>query len=149
MAGCPIKKLKMETKKTGNYQGNGMKKIVLAAVVVGLAGLAQAQFLPKHLAVLRAGDGAMDLHLKQSPIFIDEFLAGTYNDAPVMTVAVPTNGPQAFFFNGHAATEGMLSLSADGRRGEPAAAERHALAAGHRAGVLHGGRGGTYPDESL
>jgi hypothetical protein len=30
-------------------------------------------------------------------------------------VAIPTNGLDTIFFNGHAATEGMLSLSADGR----------------------------------
>jgi hypothetical protein len=93
-----------------------MKKIIVAAAVVGLAGLAaQAQFLPKHVAVLRAGDGTVKLHMKQSPIFIDEFTPGAYNDAPLMTVTVPPTGPQAFFFNGHAATEGMLSLSADGK----------------------------------
>jgi hypothetical protein len=108
----------METNRNhqGNARARGMKKFVLAAAVIGLAGLAaQAQFLPRHLAVLRAGDGTVKLHLKQSPIFIDEFLAGTYNDAPVMSVAIPTNGPQTIFFNGHAATEGMLSLSADGK----------------------------------
>jgi hypothetical protein len=93
-----------------------MKKILLAAAVMGLAGLAaQAQFLPKHLAVLRAGDGTVKLHLKQSPIFVDEFAPGAYNNAPLMSVAIPTNGPDTIFFNGHAATEGMLSLSADGK----------------------------------
>jgi hypothetical protein len=93
-----------------------MKKIILSAAVMSLAGLGlQAQFLPKHLAVLRAGDGAVDLHLKQAPIFVDEFTPGAYNAAPLMSVAIPTNGLQAFFFNGHAATEGMLSLSSDGK----------------------------------
>ena len=28
---------------------------------------------------------------------------------------IPTNGPEALFFNGHAATEGILTRSADGR----------------------------------
>ena len=93
-----------------------MKKIIMTAAVMGLAGLcAQAQLLPKHLAVLRAGNGVMKLHLKQSPIFVDEFATGAYNDAPLMTVAIPTNGTDTIFFNGHAATEGMLSLSADGK----------------------------------
>jgi hypothetical protein len=96
--------------------GHGMKKIFLAAAVMALAGLAaQAQFLPKHLAVLRAGNGTIDLHLKQAPAYVDEFAPGTFNRGPVMSVALATNGPDTIFFNGHAATEGMLSLSADGK----------------------------------
>jgi hypothetical protein len=93
-----------------------MKKIILLAAVAGLAGtgFGQTAFLPKHLAVLRAGDGAISLHLKQSPAFVDEFAPGTFNDKPEMTVAIPTNGTDSLFFNGHAATEGMLSRSADG-----------------------------------
>ena len=102
-----------------------MKIIVLLAATLaatlGLALAAQAQsgapaaFLPKHLAVLRAGDGNVKLHLKQSPIFVDEFAEGGFNSAPVMSVAIPTNGPDTLFFNGHAATEGMLSRSGDGK----------------------------------
>ena len=93
-----------------------MKKILSTAAVIVTAGLAaQAQFAPKQLAVLQAGDGKVKLHLKQSPIFVDEFTPGSFNNGPVMSVAIPTNGPEAFFFNGHAATEGMLSRSADGK----------------------------------
>ena len=36
-------------------------------------------FQPKHLVVLRAGDGQVALKLKQSPIFLDEFLPGQTN----------------------------------------------------------------------
>ncbi len=98
-----------------------MKIIALSAAALALALAAPAQsgapaaFLPKHLAVLRAGDGNVKLHLKQSPIFVDEFAEGSFNRAPVMSVAIPTNGPDTLFFNGHAATEGMLSRSADGK----------------------------------
>ncbi len=99
-----------------------MKKIIWLALAVGLGEIAaeqgaqaQSGFLPKHIAVLRAGDGTMKLHLKQSPVFIDEFATGSFNEGPVMSVAIPTNGADAFFFNGHAATEGMLSRSADGK----------------------------------
>jgi hypothetical protein len=100
----------------GNSNSN--KKIFLMAAAIGLAGLAgqaQTPFLPNHLAVLRAGDGEVKLHAKQSPVFIDEFVPGIFNSAPVMTVSIPTNGPQTIFFNGHAATEGMLALSSDGK----------------------------------
>jgi hypothetical protein len=92
-----------------------MKKIMLMAAAIGMGAWAgHAQFLPKQLAVLQAGDGAVSLHLKQSPIFVDEFKPGMFNDKPVMSVAIPTNGPDTLFFNGHAATEGMMSLSPDG-----------------------------------
>ena len=85
------------------------------AAVAG-AGLGRAAgFAPGHLAVLRAGDGAVDLHLKQAPVFIDQFDAGSFNAAPAYTVSIPTNGPEALFFNGHAATEGMLARSGDHR----------------------------------
>src|SRR5579872_3014896 len=94
-----------------------MNKIILTAVVSGaLAFAANAQhqkFLPNHLAVLRAGDGVINLHLKQAPIFIDQFDPAGMNDAPSFTVTIPTKGSNALFFNGHAATEGNLTLSAD------------------------------------
>lgn len=94
-----------------------MKLILLTAAVIMFAELAtEAQssaFLPKHLAVLRAGDGVLDLHLKQSPAYIDQFTPGSFNDTPSFTVSIPTNGPDTLFFNGHAATEGILTRSAD------------------------------------
>ena len=32
---------------------------------------------------------------------------------PSFSVRIPTNGPNSFFFNGHAATEGVLTRSVD------------------------------------
>jgi hypothetical protein len=91
-----------------------MKKIIFTAGISALTVLAaNAQFQPKHLAVLRAGDGVVDLHLKQSPAFIDQFTPGSFNPAPSYSVSIPTNGPETLFFNGHAATEGILARSAD------------------------------------
>jgi len=96
-----------------------MKRILILAAALGLAAFTgQAQstsFLPGRLAVLRAGDGALSLHLKQSPVFVDEFAPGAFNAAPLLSVAIPTNGPDTIFFNGHASTEGMLNRSSDGR----------------------------------
>jgi hypothetical protein len=95
-----------------------MKILVLAiASLPAIACLAAndqpARFLPGHLAVLRAGDGAIDLKLKQAPVFIDQFDTTTFDSAPSFTVSIPTNGPGTLFFNGHAATEGTLNRSAD------------------------------------
>jgi hypothetical protein len=78
--------------------------------------LAQAQptgFSPGRLAVLRAGDGDFDLRLRQTPIFVDQYETASPGSGPSFTVALPTNGPNTFFINGHAATEGNLALSAD------------------------------------
>jgi hypothetical protein len=86
---------------------------MLVAVQAGAQ--SASQFQPGHLAVLRAGDGVMDLHLKQAPMFIDQFDMNTSNTAASFTVAIPTSGPDELFVNGHAATEGNLARSADHR----------------------------------
>jgi len=94
-----------------------MKNIVATGsllLALTLTAAAEAMhFTPGRLAVLRAGDGIFDLNLRQSPVFVDELNPGTPGGVPTLTVAIPTNGPDSFFFNGHAATEGLLSRSAD------------------------------------
>jgi len=86
--------------------------LTAAAVAIG-ANSDCAPFLPGHLAVLRTGDGLIDLHLKQAPVFVDQFDPKIFNPAPSLSVSIPTNGPSTLFFNSHAATEGLLSRSAD------------------------------------
>ena len=89
---------------------------VLAATTTSTVAQVQtSHFQPGQVAVLRAGDGVVKQHLKQAPIFIDQFDPKTFNEAPSFTVAIPTNGANSFFFNSHAATEGVLSRSADHR----------------------------------
>ncbi len=94
-----------------------VKKTILTGGFLALMALAanaqKSQFLPRQLAVLRAGDGIIDLRLKQAPIFVDQFDPNSNNSSASFTVAIPTNGPNAFFFNGHAATEGNLTRSSD------------------------------------
>ena len=85
-------------------------------LLVALVGQAQdGHFLPGQLAVLRTGNGAVDPQLKQAPVFIDQFDPAAVNTAPTYTVAIPTNGPDTLFFNAHAATEGVLTRSANHR----------------------------------
>jgi hypothetical protein len=50
----------------------------------------------------------------QSAIFIDQYAPRDFNQ-PSFTVKIPTNGPDTLFFNGPAATEGILTLPADHR----------------------------------
>jgi hypothetical protein len=93
-----------------------MRKFVLTGLAVAFAWAAQAQtghFTAGRLAVIRAGDGVFQLNKKQSPVFIDEFEINGPNASPTFSVAVPTNGASSFFFNGHAASEGNLTRSAD------------------------------------
>ncbi len=96
-----------------------MKHLIYCTVVTGLGVIALSahaqSFTPGELAVLRAGNGDINLRLKQAPVFVDKFEPTHFNDSPVLTVAMPTNGPKALFFNGHAATEGNLTRSADHR----------------------------------
>jgi len=84
-----------------------------AALLALPAGAQVSQFQPGHLAVLRAGDGVMDLHLRQTPMFIDQFEANASNSSPSFTARIPISGPEELFINGHAATEGNLTRSAD------------------------------------
>ena len=84
-----------------------------AVLLVLPAGAQMSQFQAGHLAVLRAGDGVMDLHLRQTPMFVDQFDASASNATPSFTVRIPTSGPDELFINGHAATEGNLTRSAD------------------------------------
>jgi hypothetical protein len=96
-----------------------MKRIIITAtvsLVSALCGVAQeTHFLPGHLAVLRAGDGVIPLIRKQSPVFIDQFDTNVTGATPSFSVAIPTTGTESFFFNGHAATEGMLTRSANAK----------------------------------
>lgn len=98
-----------------SYLETNMKQICAFVTVLGVGTLlVEAQnFTPGQLAVLQAGNGDINLHLKQAPIFVDQFDPARFNDAPTLTVAIPTNGPNTLFFNGHAATEGNLTRSAD------------------------------------
>lgn len=90
-------------------------KTIRTLFILALAGWTAraASLQSRHLAVLRAGDGQLELKLRQSPAFIDEFAPGSFNQGPISSIAIPTNGPNALFFNGHAATEGDLARSAD------------------------------------
>jgi hypothetical protein len=92
------------------------KRFLTSAIllILPLCGVAQpARFLPGHIAVLRAGDGVFDLRLRQSPVFLDQYDPANAGSGPSFTVAIPTNGPNSFFLNGHAGSEGDLTRSVD------------------------------------
>jgi hypothetical protein len=100
-----------------------MKKLIFTSgIAMLLAVTAQAQttspvFLPGKLAVLRGGDGSTNFTLanqRRFPAYIDVYDPVVSNSAPVMTVAVPTNGANSIWFNLHGGSEGIgFTRSAD------------------------------------
>ncbi len=73
-------------------------------------------FIAGKLAVFRGGDGVYTIATdRQHPSFIDEYDPAIPNQvSPIMTVALPTNGANAMWFNAHAGSEGQgLTRSAD------------------------------------
>jgi hypothetical protein len=114
----PKCRLKSRRHKSDFANGEKIMKKILPLIIVLLSGLVHAQnvqFLPGQIAVLRAGDGMVGQKLKQAPVFIDQFDPNSLNTAPSLTVPIPTNGANSFFFNGRAATEGLLTRSPDHR----------------------------------
>jgi hypothetical protein len=86
----------------------------LAVLLLGEVGRA-ATFTPGNIIVYRVGDGLGPLANTGNAVFLDEF---TTNGDPVQSIALPTvasgsNSP--LVASGTAASEGMLTLSTDGR----------------------------------
>lgn len=84
--------------------------------LLALAGAAQAQpFIPGNLVVSRVGDGSAALSGSATATFLQEFSTG---GALVATLPMPTaaaGSNRAFALSGSATSEGMLTLSTDGR----------------------------------
>ncbi len=92
-----------------------VSKIAMIIVLSACAAHAQSSgFRPGQLAVLRIGDGAADLRLRQSQVFVDQFDPTAADQSePSFSVAIPDKGTNALWMNGHAGTEGGLVRSGD------------------------------------
>src|SRR5437868_1119964 len=88
--------------------------LVAAAAWCGAAA-AQTPFIAGDLVIYRVGNGTDPLVNTGSPVFLDEYSpAGTL----VRSIAMPTTASganQPLVASGTATSEGLLSLSADGR----------------------------------
>ena len=101
------------------------KLALMTGLTCLMSATVQAQFSPRNLAVLRAGDNGTNpwstFAPRQSPAFIDEFnptnpiviaSTNTGTNGPIFSVYIPTNDPVsvppfvAMWFDGHDATEG-------------------------------------------
>jgi hypothetical protein len=86
--------------------------VCLAALLMASFSAAQAQFTAGNLVVLQDGDGIEPLASSGNEIFLDQFTtSGTF----VNSLAIPTNGASALLDSGTAASEGALTLSANGQ----------------------------------
>lgn len=76
--------------------------------------LAQGPLSSGNLVVLQAGDGTATLANTGNAIFLKEYTRTPAAQAtPVTVTAIPTTGAGRLIISGSAATEGVLSLSAD------------------------------------
>lgn len=88
--------------------------LLMAGVASTLPALAQGQLTPGNLVVLQAGDGGGSLVNKGNAVFLKEYLRSTVaQPAPVTTVSIPTTGMNRLVISGSAATEGLITRSAD------------------------------------
>jgi hypothetical protein len=81
-------------------------------IVFCIGGLAQAQFAPNQLAVLRVGDGSGGLGNASTAVFIDQFTPQGAPGGPMVTIPISGN---PVTLSGSATSEGFMSLSLDGR----------------------------------
>ena len=89
-----------------------IRTLTATAALFLLAAVAQAQFSPGDLVVLREGTGSGALSSAGTAIFLDQY---TTSGAFVNSQAIPTTGSPALVNSGTAASEGQLSLSANGQ----------------------------------
>lgn len=88
---------------------------LLALTLILTATAHTAPFGSGNLAVLRVGSGSAALSSACTEVFVDEY---TTAGVLVQSIALPTaadGGNQPFCVSGSATSEGMMSLSADGR----------------------------------
>lgn len=91
---------------------NEIRILTATAALFLFAAVAQAQFSPGDLVVLRDGTGSGALSSAGTAIFLDQY---TTSGAFVNSQAIPTTGSPALVNSGTAASEGQLSLSANGQ----------------------------------
>ena len=89
-----------------------IRTLTATAALFLFAAVAQAQFNPGDLVVLRDGTGSGALSSAGTAIFLDQY---TTSGAFVNSQAIPTTGSPALVNSGTAASEGQLSLSANGQ----------------------------------
>ncbi|QKG57147.1 T9SS type A sorting domain-containing protein [Hymenobacter sp. BRD128] len=89
-------------------------KPLLLAAGLGVSLASHAQYMPGNLVVLRVGDGVNSLTSTSAPTYLDE-----YTPAGVLQSSLPLNNAAGtankLTNTGNSTSEGLLTLSADGR----------------------------------
>jgi hypothetical protein len=99
-----------------------MKKLIFATcIAMLLAATVRAQnttleFQPGKLAVLTGGNGVFTFADRRWPVYINEFDPVVSNSVPLLSVPIPTNGPDCMFFNLHGGSEGVFISRAYNRQ---------------------------------
>jgi hypothetical protein len=105
------KKFELKTKK-GKFMKTGIQTLTATVALLSLVAVAQAQFTPGDLVVLRDGAGSVGLTSAGTAIYLDQY---TTSGAFVNSLGIPSTGSSALVNSGTAASEGQLSLSANGQ----------------------------------
>ena len=90
-----------------------IRTLTATAALFLFAAVAQAQFSPGDLVVLRDGTGSGALSSAGTAIFLDQYT--TTPSGYVNSLAIPSSGSSALVNSGSAASEGGLNLSGDGQ----------------------------------
>jgi hypothetical protein len=91
----------------------GIQTLTATVALLLFAAVAQAQFTPGNLVVLRDGTGSGALTSAGTAIFLDQYT--TTANGYVNSLAIPSTGSSALVNSGTATSEGALNLSANGQ----------------------------------
>src|ERR1035438_7450489 len=91
----------------------GIQTLTATVALLSLVAVAQAQFTPGDLVVLRDGAGSVGLTSAGTAIYLDQYT--TTANGYVNSLAIPSTGSSALVNSGSAASEGALNLSANGQ----------------------------------
>ncbi len=91
-----------------------LNAVIAGAVWTSASPEATAQLTTGRLVVLQAGNGSSPLVSTGNPVFLKEYLcSATAQSVPTAIVALPATGLNRLVISGSAATEGLITRSAD------------------------------------
>lgn len=94
---------------------DSLKKYILLSLCfasLGFTSSLKAQFTPGNFVVIQAGTGTGSLSGNGNPVFLKEYTPG---GSTGYSMTVPSTGTNALIIAGNATSEGMLTLSSNGK----------------------------------
>jgi hypothetical protein len=102
----------MNKKSTSNFLKNAFKAALGTSVLFAASGELSAQFTAGNFVTLAVGNGVSTLTNTGNSAFLQEFSTA---GAPTFSVSIPFTGPNALLVSGSATSEGVLTLSPNGK----------------------------------